>query len=315
MVKEILKLIENNNSIVICGHASPDGDCYGSQVALKQSLHLKYPQKDIRILGTGIPSLFSLLSPMDLSDEDFIKKSLAIIVDVSDLTRIENSEARNAKCFLKIDHHVDEHTFVEGPFIVDESANSTCDIIAKLIFENNLPIDEKVANALALGIITDSGRFQFVTRYKETFETMAKLVSYGADIRAINKIINITKEKDLTAKAYMLSNYKKTKNNVIYICYDKYILRKLGLTADSVARFINVFANIENCPVWISFAERENGEARVEVRSNGPKVQPIMVKYGGGGHMFAAGATLPSFSKDIINNVLFDLDEAIANGD
>lgn len=311
MNKQILDLIESNNSIVICGHIYPDGDCYGSQVALKHSLELKYPEKEIKIVGSGLPSFFDMLIPMDEVDEDFFKKSLVIIVDTNCVDRVETPLARLGKCFLKFDHHVDTGDFTEGPSIVDETANSTCDLLITFLLDNNLPIDSVVANALLLGIITDSGRFQFVKRFEETFSRSAMLVSKGANVALINKKLNVVTEKELKVKSYILSRYHKTKNGVLYIIYDHFTLKKYGVSADYVSNYVNVFGNVEGSPIWALFAEEENGQGRVEVRSNGPEVQPIMVKFGGGGHMQAAGATLSSFSWKQIKNVLDELDEAI----
>jgi len=311
MINHILELIENNESIIICGHSAPDGDCYGSQVALKQSIKLKYPNKKVYIVGSGLPQFFECLLPMDNIPDEIFRKSLLIIVDANDINRLEDKRSAFAKSYLKIDHHIDTGSFVEGPYIVDEQANSTCDIITGFLKENNFPFDSIVATALYLGILTDSGRFQFVTRYEQTFLRAAYLCANGADINLIQKKLNISNENDLAIKAYMLSNYKKTQNGVLYILLDLETLKSLNTDADSISHYINLLADVKEYPVWVSFAQRLNGETRVEVRSNGPEVQPLMAKFGGGGHMYAAGATVANYNIENIKNILDLLDDAV----
>ena len=310
MFGKILELVEKYDSIVVFGHKNPDGDCYGSAVALRTTLALKYPEKKFYLAGSGWPKFFKFMCPMDDISDEIISKSLAILVDMNDLERSEDSRIYNCKEFAKIDHHVDSGTFKEGPQYVIEDETSTCDIIIDLIQKYKLPMNTLIANALYLGIITDSGRFQFVHDYPKTFQRTAFLCRKGADPRMINKILAITSERDLESKAYVLSHYKRTKNGVLYIKFPKEILRRIRLHANMASNLINLIGNVEGCPIWASFAEYEDGRVRVELRSNGPAVQPIALSVGGGGHRNAAGATLPSFDHDAIARMIEKLDDA-----
>ncbi|MCR4911972.1 MAG: bifunctional oligoribonuclease/PAP phosphatase NrnA [Bacilli bacterium] len=311
MFKEILSIIEKYDNIVIFGHINPDGDCYGSAVALKRSLSLKYPEKHIYIVGTGLPRFFDILMPMDIVDDETLKKSLAILVDANDLWRMEDQRVHMCAAFVKIDHHVDTGSFTEGPSVVDEDANSTCDMITEMIFQNNLPIDEVVANALYLGILTDSGRFQFVLDYPETFDRVSQICKCGADPKKLNRILTAVSEDSLQSKAYVYSNYKKTEDGVMYIIYRKETLKRLKIEANNASNLINLIGNVDGYPVWASFAEYSDGRVRVEFRSNGPVVQPSAMKIGGGGHMYASGATLPKFDQQKIDSIIEDLNQTV----
>ena len=159
--------------------------------------------------------------------------------------------------------------------------------------------------------LTDSARFQFVTDYVSTFKRSEYLARCGADIKTLNVLLSKTNENSLAAKGYILTHYKKSEDGVIYIVYTKETLRKLHLSTNEASNMINLLGNVEGYPVWCSFAEYEDGKVRVEIRSNGPVIQPCAVRIGGGGHAQASGATLPNLDYKVINEVIADLDRTI----
>ena len=254
-----------------------------------------------------------LLGTTDIIDDSIIKGSLAIVVDGNDLPRMEDQRITTAKAWIKFDHHVDVGSFTEGEFVVDEEANSCCSIIARMIEELNLPLNETIASALYLGILTDTGRFQFVKDYPETFKQVAWLCENGANPTEINRILSITDESSLAFKGYVYSHYQKTKAGTIYLSISKEVLVKYGLTAGKAGSMVNLISNLKGYPVWAFFCENEDGSCHGEFRSNGPAVQPIAVKHGGGGHLQAAGATIPQFNDKIVNEIVSEFDDAILN--
>jgi len=313
MFEQIWDLIKKNDSIVIYGHLNPDGDCYGSQVGLKEIILSNFPDKKVYITGSGVPSFFDVICKMDIVDDETIKNSLAIIVDGNGLARMEDSRVFTAKEFAKIDHHIDTGSFKEGPFIVDVDANSTCDIITGLVIDHDLKISKLGANALFLGILTDSARFQFVSNYPQTFERAKFLCEHGANPNKINRVLAKTDEISLAAKGYVMSHYQKSPEGVISIVLDRHTLKELNISANHASNLINLLGNIEGYPIWCSFAEYADGRVRAEFRSNGPLVQPVAVSVGGGGHAHASGAQLPSLDYDQINVIIRKLDQAIIN--
>lgn len=102
---EIRKLIEEAEAITIWGHALPDGDCFGSQIGLRNLIKENFPSKRVYALGSGLPSLFSALGAMDNPSEEEIKRSLGILVDVSCLRRVEDQRVMLCHAYCKFDHH------------------------------------------------------------------------------------------------------------------------------------------------------------------------------------------------------------------
>lgn len=312
MFEELREIIERNDSIVIFGHTYPDGDCYGSQIGLREILRLNYPNKKVYAVGTGIRRFFDFIAPMDVVDDETIKNSLAIIVDGNDFSRMEDQRVETAKEHIKIDHHIENYRFTQGKFIIDTSANSTCEIVLRFAIESGWAINPTIANALFLGILTDTGRFQFVIDFSSCFEEVAFLCKNGANPKAINDVLNVTNEQALKFKGYVYNHYRKTKGGVIYLILTYEQLKKLRVSSSKANSMVNLLNNVVGYPIWAFFCEYEDGSCHAEFRSNGPGVQPIASKYGGGGHFMAAGVTIPDIKEETIKPILKDLDKAIA---
>ena len=308
MYKAILERIEKYNCIVIFGHLNPDGDCYGSQMALRRTLQLKYPNKKIYAVGSGLHRFFNQLGFMDVVPEKVIEQSLAIIVDGNDIPRMEDQRIRFAKDFVKIDHHVDTGTFTEGPFIVREDASSCCEILLDLIRDNSFPLDEHIAQSLLLGIVTDTARFQFVNDYSKVFNDVAFLCAHGANPDALNVTLNQTSENAAAFKGYVYTHYKKTENGVLYLYFSNRLLRKFKLNPNAASGMVNLLSNVRGYPIWVFICENNNKSIHIEFRSNGPAVQPVALRYGGGGHALAAGTTINEPTQEIIDTIINDLD-------
>lgn len=308
---QLLEHIKNNDVITIHGHAFPDGDCFGSQIGLRDSLRLAFPDKKIYAVGSGLPRFKKFLGETDIVNDEIIKESLAILVDGNDLSRMEDSRVYTAKEWIKFDHHVDSGSFTEGESFVDENACSACEIIANFVLNSNLPVDKNVANALFLGILTDSGRFQYINDFSRVFNLVGKLCELGAEPNPINQILNLTNEEALKFKGFVYSNYLKTKEGVLYLILNKEQLFFFGISANKAGSMVNLLSNVKGYPIWAFFCENEDGTSHAEFRSNGPYVQPVAAKYGGGGHQLAAGVTLKNNSSELIKMVLDDLDLTI----
>lgn len=305
--KEVLDIIRSYNSIVIFGHTLPDGDCYGSQIALREILRATFNDKKIYAVGSGLPPFFPLLGEMDIVDDETIKNSLAVLVDVSDFPLVEDKRITLAPAYVKIDHHHESNPFVHKK-IMDHGVIATAELIARIAFANNFVITKKAAEAIFLGIVTDSGRFMYNPTRKETFEIVARLFDYGLEIKTIYDTIYQTEENQLKYKGFLLSNYKKTRHKVIYCYADKNDYLPLNLKFAYASSQVNVLANIKGSPIFALFTQSETGELRVELRSNGIPIRDIAVKHGGGGHANAAGVRMEKGGYKEAMAIVKDLD-------
>ena len=315
MFEKIIAKIEQYDSIVIFGHRNPDGDCYGSQIALRNILKAKYPDKSVYCVGTGLPKFFDIIGTMDAISEEIIKNSLALIVDSNDLERIEDQRVYKALDFAKIDHHIDTFTFTQGPEVINDEACSTCELVYDFVKENNFEIDLVSASALYLGMMTDTGRFQFASNFVKMFSIVRDLCAIGVDPILLNKTNNLVPEESLDIKAFIYSRVVKRDDGVIYVVATKKERDALGVTSAQICGSTALISYIVDHPIWFIASETDNGGMQVEMRSSMYNVQEIAVSFGGGGHTYAAGFTIKTFGKEIIDKIISMCVETIKRGE
>ena len=314
MFEAIISKIEQYDSIVIFGHLNPDGDCYGSQIALRNILKLKYPNKQIYCVGSGLKKFFDIIGKMDVVSDEVIAQSLAIVLDSNDINRLEDQRAWKARDFAKIDHHIDTFTFHEGPEVIDDTATSTCELIYLFAKENNFEIDLISASALYLGMMTDTARFQFANNFVRMFEIARDLCDRGVDPILLNKTNNLVPEINISIKSFIYSHVKKDRRGIIYAVATKEDREKLGVTSAQICANTSLLSYVVGFPVWLVASETDNGGMQVEMRSSTFDIQKIATHFGGGGHTFAAGFTYKKFGQDVLNELLDLLADTVKKG-
>lgn len=304
VLAKIFEKIEEADSVVIFGHYNPDGDCVGSVMGLREELRSRFPKKRVYAVGSHPDYLGRWIAPSDEVDDQTIQDSLAVMVDLSDLDRVEDKRITSAKEIVAIDHHVAK----EGgyPFINyrEEDAPSATFILAKALIERYGSISPKTAEYLYLGLVTDSGRFQFDSR-PGTFDVASKIVSYGVDYKKVYNELYRQKGVDLKYRSYIYSHYQFS-GKVTYCLIPKKAYEDLGMSDSEAGGKVNLLSLVDDHPIWVIFLEQENGLIRVEFRANGHyNVQKTATAFGGGGHYSASGCRIKSFDtvKDILSNL------------
>ncbi|QBF34993.1 bifunctional oligoribonuclease/PAP phosphatase NrnA [Mycoplasmopsis phocirhinis] len=292
--------LEQYDSIVIFHHIRPDGDCLGSQFGLRELLRINYPDKKIYAIGdsNGLFSNFLNLDFDEVPTDEILAKSLAVVVDANQKERIFNREVLDKNLFaetLRIDHHPNEDDLDKVTIWLESNRIAAAEMIAELAYQKQWKLNQRAANFIFLGIVTDSGRFQFSDTSARTHELVAYL--YKNNLEAEKVFLGLAQHslQDLKAQNYLMSSLK-TVGQVAYIQIDYHNTIKLGKTPNDMAR-PNLIGNIKGFPIWVSFNEEQNGKIRVEFRSNGPIVRNVAIKFGGGGHDRASGAIINSFDE------------------
>lgn len=310
--KKIFERIKEYDVITIFGHVMPDGDCYGSEIGLREAIRATFPNKKVFALGSGLPNMFNRLTTMDEVDDETISNSLAIVVDVANTERVEDQRFHLAKDIIKIDHHIFVHKFGSLE-LVDNNAIAAAQIITRIIRLNHMNLSTLGAEALILGIITDSGRFQYGLTSDKTFLEAQFLMKHGVNLRSLYDTLYAVELKDVKFKGFFLNSFE-TKERVAFMKIPFADSVKLSVSPDYAASQVNLMAGIKGYPIWASFAEKENGEIRCELRSKSPEynVQLVAKKYGGGGHIQASGCRVLSFEE--VDKIIEDL-ELLAKGE
>lgn len=296
MFKKVIEEINKYNRIIIHRHGRPDGDALGSQIGLKEIIKENFPNKKVYVVG-DMTERYSFMGEMDIIPNSFYSDALAFVLDCSEQFLINDERYKEAEKIIKIDHHIFREEFGDID-IVDDTYESCCGLIANLALEENLVINQKAATALYTGMVTDSGRFRYDATTSKTFTIAAKLLDSNVDITEIyNNLYNEELEMVLL-RAKFTSKIQLTDKNVAYIMTTKEELEELNVDIFSVSRsMVNTMAGIKGIDIWVNFTEDQNSNVIVEIRSSKYNINPVAVKFGGGGHAKASGATIESFEE------------------
>ena len=292
MFSKILEKIKQYDCIIIHRHSSPDGDALGSQLGLKALIKDNFPNKEVYAVGDAAGRYaFIKNSVMDeLSDEKY-QGALAIVLDTSAASLISDERYKTAKESIRMDHHI----FVEKICdieLTDTSYESCAGLVADFAFNTGLKLTPDAAKALYTGMVTDSGRFRYDSTTSKTHRVASYLMSVPFDTSDIYKNLYSDDIKFIKLRAEFTLKINLTDCPVAYIYTTKEEARGYGVDNFTISRgMVNTMGDIRGVDVWVNFTETDEG-VLCELRSSKYNVNKIAVKYGGGGHMKASGATV-----------------------
>jgi phosphoesterase RecJ-like protein len=312
--EQIGRALREHQSFAVLGHVRPDGDALGSQLAL--GLSLKKLGKDVRIWNEeGMLEKYSFLPraelltkpPAEPEDVDVI-----VALDTAIQNRLGTTLAavRSSKVCINIDHHPSNPEYGDIVYL-DPKSPATGQILFELIKSEKLPMDSEIATNLYVAISTDTGSFQYPNTTARTFEIAAELVREGVDVGQINQLTyesyprrRIELLRDLLGTMRFHADYR-----VASFSLSLAVAKKLGVLPEDNEGLIDHLRAIRGVIVAIFFEELSDGKVRVSMRSKTEKVNvcAICEKFGGGGHVLAAGArvkgTIAEVEKKILEEV------------
>jgi len=312
--EEIGKVIKENESFAIFSHANADGDAFGSSLGL--GLMLKRLGKKVAyFLPEPVPMRFAFLPDYNEINKNAPSADVGIVVDAADIGRINNlAEKFNSfKTTINIDHHETNDYFADFNYVDKDSPSTSC-LIYKLIKVNNFPIDEKIAEALYTGVLTDTGAFKYANATFEAFEIAGELVKYGANPEYVAKMCFESDTVEHLKLTGIALQRLVIENNVgySYISYDDRV--KIGASEEDMEGIIDALRKCKDIEVAVLFKEANRDEIRVSFRSkNGIDVKSIAVRFGGGGHIPASGCTVKGKLEDVIKQVIQTVHEMVGN--
>lgn len=305
MFEAIQELILQYPRIIIHRHKNPDGDALGSQFGLKQILCDTYPDKEIFAVGDMTPRYaFMATSPLDEIDDSAYEGALAIVLDTSAKSLISDERYAIATANARIDHHIfcEEITQVE---VTNTSFESCCGMIAAMAMECGWTVSPAAAKSLYTGMITDSGRFRYDSTSAQTFRLASFLMERKFDTTDIYQNLYADELSSIQLRAKFTLKIQTTPHRVAYIYTPFEEAKSYNADFFTLSRgMVNVMGEIKGIDIWVNFTETEDS-VMCEIRSSRYNINPIAVKYGGGGHQKASGATLKN--KDEAMAMLEDL--------
>jgi len=311
LYKQIYRIIRNYNEIVIARHVGPDPDAVASQIALRDSIRATFPDKRVYAVGAGV-SRFKYLGYLDHPDYNSLTNTLLIVLDVPNFFRIDGIEGLTYKDILKIDHHPKEDIVGTVDF-TSSDYSSTAEMVADLLFNTKLVINEDIASKLYVGIVSDSERFLFRNTQVHTFEVSLKLIKdFNLNFVDLYNPLYEKSFNECKLEAYITNNLNITENGLGYIVLDPQKLVELNIDSTVPSTIINHFNFIKELYVWCFITYDDKNEMfKVNIRSRGPVINDVAGKYHGGGHKYASGARV--FNQEEVDSLVHDLDEVCSS--
>jgi len=280
--------------IVVLGHARPDGDCTGSQVALTRVL---------RALGHDavcanpdpVPRRLAFLvgdTPYVSLETALAENRVAIYVDCADARRASD---RFAAAFPApvgcIDHHLSNAGYAEHN-LIDTASSATGEILAGVFLDAALPVDATTAMALYTGIATDTGQFRFAGTTRRTFSLAAELVALGADPARMGLELY---EQESLGKLRLLQHFLSSlelscEGRVCIGVVPESVYRETGTGPEDVEGVVDYARSIEGVEIG-AFIEVRAGAIKASLRGKDAalRLDRVAAEFNGGGHACAAG--------------------------
>lgn len=313
--------LENKSNIVITVHRNPDGDAIGSSLGLYnylKSFHNNvnivvpnaYPQ-DLHFLD-GDDTVINFDTHTELSTRIINEADILFVLDYNDITRTEDMAPilKDSKAVkVLIDHH--PNPVLEADIeISDTTVSSTCELVyevcSRMDYHNMLP--KSSANALYLGIMTDTGNFRHNCNNPRTFEIVARLLEAGAEKDTITgQIFESYTKNRMGLMGYCLNDGMTVldEHNTAYIVINREAINKFNFKKGDAEGFVNIPLSIKNVYFSAIFIEFEQ-YIKISFRSRGQfAVNKFSNSYfNGGGHRNAAGGKSNSSLTETLNKFL-----------
>lgn len=306
-------LIKQSKKILLLSHMNPDGDTLGSMCALYSMIYKRFKIKADMNVVSNIPYNYKFLPNVDLAERYYDKSlvyDLVITLDVAAIDRVMDSKILfdKAKCTVNIDHHKTNPKFGDYQ-IIEPDASSCGEVLFNYFKAHNWILTEDAAICLYTAIMTDTGNFRFENTSSNTFRSAADLVDAGANPNYIYKKCYETKTKNYV----MFQNYCVNKavfiedNKIAYTTVYKKDLEKFSAGDDYTDGIAETLRAIDTTEVSFVAKEVESKLTKISMRSKKADVAAVCMKFGGGGHTFAAGCTIKANIKDSITQLLKEI--------
>jgi phosphoesterase RecJ-like protein len=313
----IIEEIRKRKRILLTTHVNPDGDGLGSEMALYRCLK-KMGICSLILNDSPTPDEYKFLDPEGIilcySPEKHggILRTIDLVctLDIggfSRLGKLGDDLSQLNLATICIDHHPENHLCCTHKIVDEESPATACLIYELIKIMCPQSIDKDIAEAVYVGLLTDTGSFRFDNTSAEVMEITAELIRLGV------------KPMDVYRQVYESYTPQRMKllgvvlQKVQYECDGKLAWFTItttnrlatGVTLDEINGFTDFIRSIKGVEVAVMFLETDNETIRVNFRSKGKVlVNKIASQFSGGGHYFAAGATIKGSLDTALGSVL-----------
>lgn len=315
-VQEVLGLLSEAESVILTTHVNADGDGAGSEAALAAWLRHRGVQAWI-VNPTPFPETFRFLLPEGSWSLDpgspvaravAGKVDLVVVLDTGEWPRIGRvAELVRDRPIVVVDHHPTGSHPIPGVSLRDPEAAATGELLFDLLAADGSDWPETTPLGLYVALLTDTGSFRFSNASSRVHRMVAGLLERGVD------------PEDTYRKVY--GNYPARKLHLLHACLGTLevdadcgmawmtvpteIYDSLSATPDDLEGLVDYPREVRGVEVGLLFRETARGGTKVSFRSNGGvDVNALARRFGGGGHVKAAGALVEGPMMEVRREVL-----------
>ena len=295
----LAETLRTSDDFVICGHVSPDGDCLGSQFALAAALRAM-GKRATCLLANHDPIAYPFMQLPGMSEAvvagDYHGEvGTFVTVDVPTAERMGRDAAAlhaAAPCTATIDHHLSPGVFSDVSY-VDPDCPANAMIVWELIGHLGVSPTPEMATCCYVGLMTDTGRFQYQNTTAEAFAFASEMIAAGANPSELAKLVYQNRSREsLAIEQRLLSQCEFPEDGNFVLGY---LLVKdfaeTGASRSDTEDLIDVLRGVRGVRVACLLKEQES-TVRASLRAkDDTDVAAIAQRMGGGGHKAAAGFT------------------------
>ncbi|MBE5866018.1 MAG: bifunctional oligoribonuclease/PAP phosphatase NrnA [Lachnospiraceae bacterium] len=310
----LLQECKGAQRIGISGHVRPDGDCVGACLSLWQYLKKNMPEADVKVYLEQPAAIFSELKGFEEIVTDFPEEEPFDVYFALDCNEERLGEAAKyfdaAKKKVNIDHHI-SNSGCGDVNLVKPQIGSTCEVLYELMADD---LDKDLAESLYIGIIHDTGVFQYSNTSPRTMEIGAKLIAYGFDFpRLIEETFyQRTYVQSQIMGRVLLESIRLMDGQCIVGVVSRKTMEFYNATSKDLDGIVNQLRNIKGVHCAIFMYETGTLEYKVSLRTDERvDASKVAVYFGGGGHVRAAGCTMQGTFHDCVNNLSGHIEEQL----
>lgn len=316
-MKKLEEALAGKQRIGIAGHVKPDGDCVGSCLAVYNYLKIYYPKITAEVFLEEIPPVFSFLTGAQEIIHDAPEREpfdLFICLDCGDLRRLgpHAKYFEQAKTTLCIDHHISNSSFADENYIFPD-ASSTCELVFTLLEREK--ITKEIAECIYVGLVHDTGVFQYSCTARSTMEAAGFLMELGIPFPRIvdETFYQKTYAEQRAMGAALMDSKLWLDGRVISTILTQERLSEVGATKRDMEGIVAQLRCTKGVEASVFLYATEEDEYKLSLRSTElVDCAAITMKYDGGGHVRAAGATVHGDPDKIITEIVAEMEQQLS---
>jgi phosphoesterase RecJ-like protein len=321
---EIAEVLRSRQRFVVMSHMRPDGDALGCSIAM--GLALKGLGKDVTVWNQdGVPEKFRFMPGSEMVEvppaagetRDF---EVAVVLDNAVQNRVGRSlgAVGRAEIWINMDHHISNDRYGDLAY-VDSSAPAAGQILFEFFREQGFEVTREMADNLYVAISTDTGSFQYPSTTARTYELAAQLVALGVNVGDLaQKMYESYPRRRLELLREVLNSLRfSAGGKIASFSLSIATVDRIGAKAEDNEGLIDYIRAVDGVVAAAFFEELPEGKVRISLRSKDARVVDVCkvcAKFGGGGHVLAAGARAAGTLAEVEERVIAAIAGEVGEG-